>query len=57
MTGPDKAFYNMCIVCEHSDSFVIKKLLEVGLKLRFVLVEAQVGTVLLKWHHLKSGFF
>jgi len=24
MTGPDKAFYNMCIVCEHSDSFVIK---------------------------------
>jgi len=24
MTGPDKAFHNMCIVCEHSDSFVIK---------------------------------
>ena len=25
MTGPDKTFHNMCIVCKHSDSFVIKK--------------------------------
>jgi hypothetical protein len=30
---------------------------EVGLKLRFVFVEEQVGTVVLKWRHLKSGFF